>query len=164
MKTSVEVMSERVRRRRKNRFFASVFCFFEYNLLMLFNPAECLLFGVWFVAGSSAVECQSTGREFSRFALFARDHFRFFLSGAVRTKSNNDRPIDALAQLAIGAGDVIALLGWANDALAACRREKCRRCAFWNNANDRPGLQFRQSVGVADIVAGKINSEAVFIC
>ena len=93
-----------------------------------------------------------------------RDCVGLFLTCAMRYEADYHRTSRPLAQLAIGAGDVVALLGWANDTLAALGSIKGVRGPLWHNGDNGSSLQIGESVSVGEIVCRQVNCKPVCVC
>jgi hypothetical protein len=82
----------------------------------------------------------------------------------MRYEADYHRTGRPLAKLAIRAGDIVALLGWANDTFPSLGSVKgiCR--SLWHNSDDRPSLQIGESVSVGEIVCRQVNCKPVCVC
>ena len=84
--------------------------------------------------------------------LTLRDGICLFLTCAMRDEADYDGTGGALAQLAIGASDVIPLLGWANDTLAALRSVKGVSRSTWDHGNYGSSLQIHKAVSMSKVI------------
>jgi hypothetical protein len=92
-----------------------------------------------------------------------RDCVGLFLTCAVGNKADYDGTGGALAQLAIGASDIVALLGWANDTFAALGGVEGISGPLWDHRNYGSSLQIDKPVSMGKVIRRKVNCEAVSI-
>jgi len=93
-----------------------------------------------------------------------RDCVGLFLTCSVGNKADYHRTGGPLAQLAICAGDIVALLCRTNDTLSPLWGVEGISGPLWDHGNYRSSLQIGESVSVGEVIRRKVNCEAVCVC
>lgn len=76
---------------------------------------------------------------------------------------NNYAPVCTGAKLTGGTGDIVPLLRWANDSLAARRRLQGIGGIFGDDCDHRPGIKRSESIGVRKGICRKVYCETFSI-